>query len=51
MKKWLKIVGYIAAGFVLIIIGLVGYLKLAFPKVSPPQTITIHATPEMIARG
>ena len=51
MKKWLKIVGYIVAGFVLIIVGLIGYLKLAYPKVSPPQTLTIHSTPEMIARG
>ena len=51
MKKALKIAGYIAALFVVIVIALVSYLKLAFPKVSPPTSITVNATPEMIARG
>lgn len=51
MKKWLKIVGYVVGIIIVIVVGLITYINLAFPKVSPPQTITVHATPELIARG
>ncbi|MFA6455739.1 MAG: cytochrome c [Bacteroidota bacterium] len=51
MQKWVRIAGYVVGGFVLVVVVLVGYLSLAFPKVSPPTSVTIHATPEMIARG
>ncbi len=51
MNKLLKIVGYILAGILAVILGGVGYIFIAFPKVSPPKEVTINATPEMIERG
>jgi len=51
MKKALKIAGYIVGAIVLIVIGLIMYLNLAFPKVSPALAITIEATPERLERG
>ncbi|MEW5799000.1 MAG: cytochrome C [Bacteroidota bacterium] len=51
MKKALKIVAFVVGGIVvLVLIGLL-YLTTAFPKVSPPQELTINATPEMIEHG
>ncbi len=51
MKKALKIVAFVLAGVVvLVLIGLL-YLTTAFPKVSPPQELTINATPEMLEHG
>lgn len=51
MKKAFKIVAFVVGGVaVLVLIGLL-YLTVAFPKVSPPQDLTINATPEMIEHG
>lgn len=51
MKKVL----YVLGGLILlvIVIALVGiiYLNIAYPKVSPPEDISIEATPERLARG
>lgn len=51
MSKVVKIVGYILAGILVVILGFVGYIFIAFPKVSPPKDITINSTPEMTERG
>jgi mono/diheme cytochrome c family protein len=51
MKKTLKIVGIVVGGLLVIVVGLVIYLQVSFPKVSPPKNITINATPKMIERG
>lgn len=51
MKKALKIVVYVVGGIVVLVLGGVLYLNTAFPKVGPPQDITITATPEMLERG
>lgn len=51
MKKVLRIAGYVVGVIALGIIGLITYLNLAFPKVSPAQAMTIEATPERLERG
>ncbi len=51
MKKILKYAGYAAGVIVAVVIGIVGYLNLAFPKVSPAPSMTIEATPERLTRG
>lgn len=51
MKKVLKISGYIIAGIAVVVAAVIGYLSVAFPKVSPAKELTIAATPEMLARG
>jgi mono/diheme cytochrome c family protein len=51
MKKALKIFVYIAAVVAVIILGFISYVKLAFPKVSPPPQLTVVANPEMVKRG
>lgn len=51
MNKLLKIVGYAVASFVVVILGLVIYLNVAFPKVPAAEQITVEATPERLTRG
>ena len=51
MKKFLKVLGFIAGGFVVILIAGLIYFNSAFPKVDPPTNIKIDPTPERIARG
>lgn len=52
MKKFLKGMGYAIGGLVLILVGLLGYIVLALPKVKPAdQTLKIEATPARLARG
>ncbi len=51
MKRYLKIGGYVVGGIVVVIIGFVSYINLAFPKVSPAQNMTVEATPERLERG
>ena len=51
MKKVLRIAGIIVGAVLVVVIGAVGYLTLAFPKVSPPQDMTIEATPARLERG
>jgi mono/diheme cytochrome c family protein len=51
MKKAFKIGGYIAAGIIVLVVLFIGFIDVSFPKVSPAQSMTIKATPELIARG
>jgi len=51
MKKVLKITAYVVGGIVILILGGIMYLNVAFPKVSPAPNITINATPEMVEHG
>ncbi len=44
------ILGIIALGLV-VVVGLVVYVKLAYPKVGPPPTVTVTPTPELLERG
>ncbi len=51
MKKVLRIAWYIVGAVVAVFVCLVAYLNFAFPKVSPPQTFTVEATPARLERG
>ena len=51
MKTLLKIVGGLVALVVVLALGGLGYLMLAFPKVPPPAVVTLEPTPERLARG
>lgn len=51
MKKILKYLLYVLIGLVVIIAGLLTYVKVALPKVGPAENLTVERTPERIARG
>lgn len=51
MKKFLRILAYVLLILVVGIIGLISYVKLAFPKVDDAPDIRIELTPERISRG
>jgi mono/diheme cytochrome c family protein len=51
MKKPLKIVGYVLLFVLLLVGGILTYVKVALPNVGEPEDITIESTPERIARG
>lgn len=51
MKKIAKIIGYLVLVVVIIIVGALGYVKLALPNVGEAPTLTIEATPQRIERG
>ncbi len=51
MKKALKIVGYIVIFLVVIVGGLIGYVKTALPNVGPASELKVERTPERIERG
>lgn len=51
MHKILKLVLYLLVLAVLVIAGVLAYLKWAFPQVDAAQNLTIEYTPERIARG
>ena len=51
MKKALKYVGWFLAGVVVLIAGLLIYVKAALPDVGEPEEITIEYTQERIERG
>lgn len=51
MKTLLKIVVVIVVVVFLAVAGILSYVKAAYPKVSPAETITIDYTPERIERG
>jgi mono/diheme cytochrome c family protein len=51
MKKALKYGGSFLAGVVVLIAGLLIYVKAALPDVGDPEEITIEYTPERIERG
>src|SRR6478752_6231568 len=51
MKKVLKISGWILLVLLLIIVGLISYVKVALPNVGAAPEFTIEKTPERVARG
>ncbi len=51
MNKYLKILGYIVLAIVLLIGGLLTYLKTMLPNVGNPPEITIDRTADRIERG
>jgi len=51
MKKVFKISGWILLVLLLIIVGLIGYVKLALPNVGAAPEFTVEKTPERVARG
>ena len=51
MKKFLKFLLYAVLALVVLVGGLITYVKTALPNVGPPEDITIERTPERIERG
>jgi mono/diheme cytochrome c family protein len=51
MKMLLKILGALVGLVLVVALGGLGYLMLAFPKVPPPPVVTLEPTPERLARG
>ncbi len=52
MKKLLKVLGYGLGALILVVAGLLSYVKLALPKVAPADaSLKIEATPARLARG
>ncbi|MBX7095738.1 MAG: cytochrome c [Flavobacteriales bacterium] len=51
MKKFLKVLKYIAIILVVLITGLICYVKFTLPNVGPPEDIKVEASPERIERG
>lgn len=51
MKKILKYLFYVLVGLVVIVAGLLTYVKVALPNVGPAENLTVERTPERIARG
>ena len=51
MKKALKVVGYIVIFIVVIVGGMIGYVKTALPNVGTAPELKVERTPERIERG
>jgi mono/diheme cytochrome c family protein len=51
MKKAFKVLGYIIVVIIILVCGLLVYVKAALPNVDDAPKLTITATPEKIARG
>jgi hypothetical protein len=51
MKKLFKILGYLVLIIVIVVGGLVTYVKVALPNVGEAPKLTVEKTPERIARG
>lgn len=51
MKKKLRIVLFIVVGILVLVTGLLSYVKVAFPNVGPAPEIKITSTPALIERG
>lgn len=51
MKKVLKVAGYTALVLVLIVVGIITYVKTALPNVGPAPVLKVELTPERIERG
>jgi mono/diheme cytochrome c family protein len=51
MQKALRALGWIAAVVLVIVLGALVYLGLAYPKAGDPPAVEIAATPELLARG
>src|SRR5579871_3647490 len=51
MKKVLKFLGYTVLVLILLIVGLLTYIKVALPNVGPAPDLIVESTPEKIERG
>jgi hypothetical protein len=51
MKKFFKFLGYTVLVLILLIAGLLIYVKVALPNVGPAPQLTVESTPEKIERG
>jgi len=51
MKKTFRIILYVFGAIILLVAGLLTYIKTALPNVGPAPVIRIKSTPEMIERG
>jgi hypothetical protein len=51
MKKLFKVLGYLVLILLIVIGGLITYVKVALPNVGEPPSLTIERTPERIERG
>jgi len=51
MKKLLKISGFVLIFIVLVVGGLISYVKIALPNVGEPQALKINYSPDRIERG
>ena len=51
MKKLLKITGYLLLFIVIVIGGLISYVKVVLPDVGPPTELKVNNSPERIERG
>lgn len=51
MKKLLKIAAYLIGAVILILICILAFLQLGFPKVDPAPELSIEYTPDRIERG
>ena len=51
MRKALRVLGWIATVVLVVVLGALVYLGLAYPKAEDPRAVEIAATPELLARG
>jgi mono/diheme cytochrome c family protein len=51
MKKALKVLGYLLLVIIIVVAGLLTYVKTALPNVGKAEEMTIDKSPEKIARG
>ena len=51
MKKLFKILGYILLTLIVLIVGTIGYVKIALPNVGAAPELKVERTPERIERG
>lgn len=51
MKKLFKVLGYLLLFIVIVVGGLIGYVKVALPNVGKAPTLTVERTPERVERG
>ncbi len=51
MKKAFKVIGYIILTVIVIVAGLIGYVKTALPNVGEAPVMTVDKSPEKVERG
>lgn len=51
MKKLLKVAAYLIGAVIILLLCILGFLQLGFPKVDPAPELTIEYTPDRIERG
>lgn len=51
MKKIFKVLGYLFAVIIILVIGGLAFVNFTFPKVSPAPELTIDKSPDRVARG